>query len=115
MRAQNATEWEVARLRALAHETRGAADWRAYEVTDEAFHRAMAAATGNRLLAAILDLLSSVRGPSRWQRRRDVAFRQAQAREYSLRHGDLHLEIVDAIAARDSARAAEIMRRRLDP
>lgn len=73
----------------------------------------MAAATGNRLLAAILDLLSSVRGRSRWQRRHDAAFRQAQAREYSLRHGDLHLEIVDAIAARDSARAAEIMRRHL--
>ncbi len=108
-----ATDANIAHMRTLARQTREAADWRAYEVADEAFHKAIAAATDNRLLAAILGLLSSVRGRSRWQRRHDAAFRHAREREYSLRHGDLHLEIVDAIAARDSAAASKIMSRHL--
>lgn len=111
--AAMATDANIAHMRTLAQQTREAANWRDYEVADEAFHKAIAAATDNRLLAAILGLLSSVRGRSRWQRRHDAAFRQAREQEYSLRHGDLHLAIVDAIAARDSAAASEIMLRHL--
>jgi DNA-binding FadR family transcriptional regulator len=105
-----ATDLDIARMRALAQRTRDASDWRTYEVADAAFHNAIATATDNRLLAAILGLLSSVRGRSRWQRQHDAAFRRAREREYSLSNGDIHLDIVDAIALRDSSAASELMR-----
>jgi DNA-binding FadR family transcriptional regulator len=105
-----ATDLDIARMRALAQRTRDASDWRTYEVADAAFHNAIATATDNRLLAAILGLLSSVRGRSRWQRQHDAAFRCAREREYSLSNGDIHLDIVDAIALRDSSAASELMR-----
>jgi DNA-binding FadR family transcriptional regulator len=100
-------------MRRLAHATRDAADWRAYEAADEAFHRAIAAATDSRLLMAILGLLSSVRGRSRWQRQHDMAFRAARERDYSRAQGDLHLALVEAISCGDAGAAEAIMREHL--
>lgn len=86
-----------------------AADWRAYEAADEAFHRAIAAATGSRLIIAVLDLLSAVRGRVRWRRQHDRAFRAAQAQAYSRAQGALHMALVEAISDADPHRAAGVM------
>lgn len=107
--ARLATAADVARLRELATATQNAGDWRAYETADEAFHRALATATNNRLLTAVLEMVSSVRGRSRWQRQHDAAFRAAHEREYSRTQGALHLAVVEAVAARDAGKAEAVM------
>ncbi len=78
-----------------------------------AFHRAIAAATANHLLMAILGMLSMVRDRAPWQRQHGRAFGHGPQWEYSLRQGDLHLSLVDAIAAGDPARAHAVMREHL--
>lgn len=111
--ARLATPGDVARLRELATSTQNAGDWRTYEAADEAFHRALATATNNRLLTAVLEMVSSVRGRSRWQRQHDAAFRAAHEREYSRTQGALHLAVVEAVAAGDPGRAEAVMREHL--
>jgi len=111
--ARLASPGDVARLRELALSTQSAGDWRTYEAADEAFHRALAAATNNRLLTAVLEMVSSVRGRSRWQRQHDVAFRTAHEREYSRAQGALHLAVVEAVAAQDPGAAEAVMREHL--
>lgn len=112
--ARAASPEAVERLRSLALQTVAAQDWRAYEAADEAFHRAIAAATGNRMLGVTLGLLSSVRRRLRWQRQHDRAFRAAREREYSRTQGALHLALVEAIGAGDPDRAEAIMRDHLE-
>lgn len=107
--AKTASADEVSSMRELASKSRDASSWQEYELLDDAFHKAIAAATANRLLMAMLGTLSSVRGRSRWQRQHDAAFRLARKREYSLRQGTMHLRIVDAIAAHSSEDAYEAM------
>lgn len=107
--ACHATPVDIARLRALARATPQAADWRAYEAADEAFHRAIAAATGSRLIIAIVRLLSSVRARTRWRRQHGRAFRAAQQREYSRAQGALHMVLVESLEDGDAHRAAAIM------
>ncbi|TKT82896.1 FCD domain-containing protein [Aquamicrobium sp. LC103] len=107
--ADTASAGEVAALRQLALETGRAEDWRRYEAADDAFHKAIAHATGNPLLAAALETLASVRGRMRWQRRHDAVFREAHRKEYAARQGAMHLRVVDAIAARDAAGARAAM------
>ncbi|MDO9430388.1 MAG: FCD domain-containing protein [Phenylobacterium sp.] len=111
--AERATTSDIATLRSLATETRDARDWRTYEAADNAFHRAIAAATSNHLLMAILGMLSMVRDRAPWQRQHGRAFGHGPQWEYSLRQGDLHLSLVDAVAAGDPARARAVMHQHL--
>lgn len=111
--AERASAGDIAALRALATQTRDARDWRTYEAADNAFHRAIATATANHLLMAILGMLSMVRDRAPWQRQHGRAFGHGPQWEYSLRQGDLHLSLVDAIAAGDPARAHAVMREHL--
>ncbi len=111
--AERASPADIVALRSLATQTRDARDWRTYEAADNAFHRAIAAATANHLLMAILGMLSMVRDRAPWQRQHDRAFGHGPRWEYSLRQGDLHLSLVDAIAAGDGARAHAVMREHL--
>ena len=111
--AKRATTSDIATLRSLATETRDARDWRTYEAADNAFHRAIATATANHLLMAILGMLSMVRDRAPWQRQHGRAFGHGPQWEYSLRQGDLHLSLVDAIAAGDPARARAVMHQHL--
>jgi len=111
--AQSATDDNLKQLRELAIATGEAQDWRDYERLDDAFHKAVARASGNPLLVAIFIALASVRGRAPWQRRHDAMFRKAQKHEYSSRQSKLHLAIVDAIEARDSLAASEAMTRHL--
>ena len=111
--AERASDSDIAILRSLATQTRDARDWRTYEAADNAFHRAIAAATANHLLMAILGMLSMVRDRAPWQRQHGRAFGHGPQWEYSLRQGDLHLSLVDAIAAGDGPRAHAVMREHL--
>ena len=111
--AERASASDIAALRTLATQTRDARDWRTYEAADSAFHRAIATATSNHLLMAILGLLSMVRDRAPWQRQHGRAFGHGPHWEYSLRQGDLHLSLVDAIAAGDGPRAHAVMREHL--
>ena len=111
--AERASAGDIAALRSLATQTRDARDWRTYEAADNAFHRAIATATSNHLLMAILGMLSMVRDRAPWQRQHGRAFGHGPQWEYSLRQGDLHLSLVDAIAAGDGPRAHAIMREHL--
>jgi DNA-binding FadR family transcriptional regulator len=107
--ALRATADEIALLRGHALRSSEAPDWQAYEQADDAFHKGIARITGNPLLIAFLDVLSSVRGRARWQRQHDLAFRRARKKEYAAQQGRMHLAIVDAIAARDPVAARQAM------
>lgn len=100
---------EVARLRRLAAESGAAANFPAYERADAAFHRAIARATGNPLLVAVLDLLSAARGRARWQREHAATCRRVREREYAIQGGRMHTAIVDAIEAGNAPRARRAM------
>lgn len=107
--ALNATSDHLVGLRNLAVATGKAADWREYERLDDAFHKAVARASGNALLAAIFSSLASVRARSKWQRKHDAIFREARKREYASQQSEMHIAIVDAIEARESVRAHQAM------
>ncbi|WP_082547393.1 FCD domain-containing protein [Rhizobium sp. Root149] len=111
--AVSAGSQDVALLRELALRSREATDWAEYEAADDAFHKALAAVTGNHLLMAVLGMLSTVRGRAQWQRGHDAAFSKARKREYALRQGDVHLAIVDAVANKNGVLASETMRQHL--
>jgi DNA-binding FadR family transcriptional regulator len=112
--ARAATKDDLKNLRKLALATGTARDWREYECLDDAFHKAVARASGNPLLAAIFATLASVRGRAPWQRRHDAMFRKAHKEEYAAQQSALHLAIVDAIKAKDSVAARQAMRRHLE-
>jgi DNA-binding FadR family transcriptional regulator len=107
--ALRATADEIALLRGHALRSSEAPDWQAYEQADDAFHKGIARITGNPLLIAFLDVLSSVRGRARWQRQHDLAFRRARKKEYAAQQGRMHLAIVEALAARDPEAARQAM------
>ncbi len=107
--ALRATAEDIALLRDHALRSSQAPDWQAYEQADDAFHKGIARITGNPLLIAFLDVLSSVRGRARWQRQHDLAFRRARKKEYAAQQGRMHLDIVAAIAARDPEAARQAM------
>lgn len=105
---------DVKLLRRWAITSGEARTWQAYEQADNAFHAAIARVTGNPLLIAFLDVLSSVRGRARWQRHHDRAFRWARKQEYAVQQGRMHITIVDAIATRDTELASRAMRDHLN-
>jgi DNA-binding FadR family transcriptional regulator len=100
---------QVAGLRRLAAESGAAETFPAYERADAAFHEAIARASGNPLLVAVLDLLSAARGRARWQREHAATSRRVREREYAAQGGRMHATIVDAIASGDAERAHQAM------
>lgn len=107
--AAAATAGQVAGLRRLAAESGAAMNFPAYERADAAFHEAIAHASGNPLLVAVLDLLSAARGRARWQREHAATSRRVREREYAAQGGRMHSAIVDAIAAGDAEWAHRAM------
>lgn len=103
--AHAATDDDIAHMTQLARETAAARNWRDYERIDDAFHKAVAQASGNPLLAALYVNLVSVRGRAPWQRNHDRIFRKARQLEYSAAQSAMHLAVVDAIARRDAEAA----------
>jgi GntR family transcriptional repressor for pyruvate dehydrogenase complex len=103
--ARHASEDEIVALRALLVGEHERIDDDAHvRSSDEAFHRLIATASGNAVLSQVLDVLCELLA------RQDVPLGGRGARSASHRQ---HRAIVDAIAARDEAWAAECMRTHL--
>ncbi|NDW07933.1 FCD domain-containing protein [Jiella sp. 40Bstr34] len=107
--AQKATHQDLTLLRELVGRTMRAADWQAYEVADNAFHKAIARSSGNPVAIAFLDILSSVRSRVRWQREHNLTFRRDRKKEYTEQQSRMHGAIIDAIEARDPEGARQAM------
>lgn len=120
--ARIAVEPELARLAALygaradfeairhwAQRCRTAPDWRSYEASDNNLHHAIAKATHNKLLLYLFDTLNTVRRSTVWGQRRTTT--RPPPDHFSF---DQHDAIHAAIAARDSAQAAALMREHLN-
>jgi DNA-binding FadR family transcriptional regulator len=77
-----------------------------YETWDEAFHRAVVEASGNRMLAALYEVLNRARKDVVWGTLRKAMLRPERREFYS----DEHERIVVAIRNRDPAAAWNAMR-----
>lgn len=107
--ALNATAAQIAELRSCAMKAQQAPTWRQYEQWDNKLHRTIGEASQNSLLLGLLDTLNAVRRAVTWGRLRDTPVRPP-----SDHHSfEEHMRIVEAIAERDGAGAADAMRRHL--
>jgi hypothetical protein len=105
--ALNATAQNIDEMRLCMAKSRVAETWRNYESWDNRLHRVIAEATQNKLLLALFDTLNSVRRVVVWGR-----LRHNKPKPDSGHHSFVeHEAIVEAIAERDMARAADSMRR----
>jgi DNA-binding FadR family transcriptional regulator len=107
--ALRALDPEIAALRALV-EVGPAADWRVWEGRDSAFHAALAAASRNPLLAALIRTLEDMRRRDDWGRLRARALTPERQTE-NIRQ---HRAVVEAVARRDATGAAAAMRDHLE-
>lgn len=99
--AREATAGDFERMRRAGAALEGVEDGPTFDDADDAFHRAVALASGNPVLVDLFDRAALVRRRLDWGRLRDKAgLAQAQAVR-----GD-HARIADAVLARD-AEAAE--------
>jgi DNA-binding FadR family transcriptional regulator len=108
--ALRATTEQIAMLRRLAART-GAAGANAedLELWDSAFHRCIAEAAGNRLFLDLFELVDAIRRDNAWRMHRDKARNPERLRLYRAQHR----ELAEAIAARETAEAARIMRQHI--
>lgn len=108
--AMRAKPGDVERMRELADKIAASDDADAKELWDGALHRQIAQSSGNQLLLSIFDVVNRVRQDDAWQtiRERARAFNKTVAHSNAQHHA-----IIEAIAARDPARAGEAMRAHL--
>lgn len=107
--AINATAAEIGTLAELNAACRAATTWREYEAYDARFHHEIAEAAHNPILLALFDTLNAVRRAVTWGRPRP-----SQSSPPADHHSfDDHASIVDAIAHREPAAAADAVRRHL--
>mgnify|MGYP002403685313 CR=1 FL=1 len=107
--ALHATPADIAGMRTCIARTRQAETWRQYELWDNRLHRTIGEAAQNSLLLGLLDTLNAVRRAVTWGRMRRDPVRPAP-KHHSFEEHDA---LVDAIAERDAARAASVMRSHL--
>lgn len=107
--ALNATPSQIAELRSCMIKAQQAPTWRLYEQWDNRLHRLIGEASQNSLLLGLLDTLNAVRRAVTWGRLRDTPVRPP-ADHHSFEE---HARIVEAIANRDGAAAADAMRKHL--
>jgi GntR family transcriptional repressor for pyruvate dehydrogenase complex len=108
--AMRAKPADIARMRDLAKKIIEGDDADARELWDGALHRQIAQSAGNRLFLSIFDVVNRVRQDEAWQAIRERARVSANTVSVSLAQ---HIAIIDAIEARDPARAGEAMRQHL--
>lgn len=99
--AFHATNANFTELRNCSRSCRTAREWRTYEAWDDKFHRAIAAATRNKLLVGLFDTLAAVRRSTTWGQLRSTELPPADHASF-LEH--------EAIAERDPDLAADRMR-----
>jgi DNA-binding FadR family transcriptional regulator len=107
--ALHATLGDIASMRRSLAQTRAAATWRQYENIDNLLHRQIAQASGNTVLLGLFDALNAIRRAVVWGRLRTEPSKPP-ADHHSFAE---HERIVDAIADRDLAAAANAMRTHL--
>lgn len=107
--ALHASARDMEALRHCLQASEQAPSWRHYESWDNRLHRSIAEASRNTLVLALFDILNAVRRAVAWQRRREPPDRPPRDHHSFAEHR----AIVEAIAARDAAGAAEAMRRHL--
>ena len=106
--AKRSTAEDVDRLRAIAGLTRQAAvgtDADSTELWDGALHRLIARIAGNPLLSTAYLVLDEVRMSETWQFERQ----RARSPEKLALYAEQHLQIIDAIDARDGPAARQAM------
>lgn len=107
--ARRATAEDVARLRQIADRVAAPADANSAELWDGALHRLIARIAGNRIMLTALTLIDEVRVGQGWQEKRH----RARTPETMALYVAQHRAIIDAIEARDGARAAGAMKAHL--
>ncbi|MEM7124390.1 MAG: FadR/GntR family transcriptional regulator [Pseudomonadota bacterium] len=100
-----ASRCDIERLTRLADQTRTAEDAATYERADAAFHRKVAEAARNVLFLSIYDALADVRRDASWSNLDE----NARCFNRQALYAGLHVELVQAIAARDGDRAHQVM------
>ena len=108
--AMRANAGDIEHLYELAIKTRDSTDADSHELWDGALHRLIAQCAGNSFFLTIFDVINRVRQDEAWQTIRERARSASRTREVT--YGQ-HTAIVDAIAARDPAKAGEAMRQHL--
>lgn len=103
--AVNASEESIRQLVTARDRAFDARTWDSYEASDDAFHRAVADASGNILLLSLFDHLNQVRRAVAW--RQVIRNTERPSREHTsfIEHQD----IVSAIERRDPFAAQEAM------
>ncbi len=101
---------EIAAMREHLERINGNDDADARELWDGALHRQIAASARNRLFLTLFDIVNRIRQDDSWRTVREKARTIARSRETT--RGQ-HEAIIDAIEARDPARAGEAMREHL--
>jgi Transcriptional regulators len=108
--AMRAKPAEVDRMRKLIEKADASVDADAKELWDGALHRQIAQSAGNQLFLSIFDVVNRIRQDDAWQAIRERARGAGTGAGEYLRQ---HNAIVDAIAAKDPAKAGEAMRQHL--
>lgn len=104
--AINASDDAVTRLKLARERAEAASTWDDYEAQDDAFHRAVAEATGNVLLLSLFDQLNQVRRAVAW----NSVTRATEKPPKDHSSFKEHQKITEAIEARDPDAAHAAMR-----
>jgi len=104
--AINASDDAVVRVKLARDRAEVAASWDAYEAQDDAFHRAVAEATGNVLLLSLFDQLNQVRRAVAW----NAVTRSTAKPPRNHSSYEQHDVLTSAIEARDPHAAYAAMR-----
>lgn len=109
--ALRASHEQVNLMRRLADKMKGISleDADQNELWDSAFHRAIAEASGNRLLMGLFEAIDAIRRDPIWLETRSRARRRLHSHDYD----DDHHKIVDAIAGQQPKEAAQAMKAHL--
>ncbi len=108
--AMRAKPGDIERMRELAQKIHVREDADGKELWDGALHRQIAQTAGNLLFLSIFDMINRVRQDEAWQTIRERA--RSNANTMSISNAQ-HAAIINAIAARDPAKAGEAMRQHL--
>lgn len=103
--ARHATEAQVEAIEDANRRCRAARSMDSYEIWDEAFHRAVIAAAGNRMLIALFEIVNRARKEIVWGTMRRAVL-HPERREF---YCDQHAAVAEAIRARDPAGAGRAM------
>ncbi len=107
--AMTATPDDLKYMRQCLRKRESAADTAMYELWDHSLHRAIADATRNPLLAAMLEALNSLRLQPEWKAYRVKTFRPDRRAESAVQHR----QIVASIEKRDPQAAFDAMHRHI--